>query len=70
MKTQQERACGTCCGLPETPYRRKDLSGKITEGCVDKCHGPHVHGADKVWHERPASVVCREGMARLIAGRA
>lgn len=64
--------CTTCGKPPRQPYRRRDASGIIVEGCVDAIHdaldaerGP-IEAEDRAWHDRPAAQRCRElAAARL-----
>jgi hypothetical protein len=55
--------CPTCTRSYELPYRRQDASGKIVEGCVDKCHTGHLYGNSLAWHERKEAKAIRKSMA-------
>ncbi len=55
-----EDRCNTCVRPVASPYRRKDASGKIVEGCIDPCHEGHIFGDSLRWHMRPAAKALRK----------
>lgn len=41
--------CPTCGHSVYNPYRRTDNQGKITEGCIDKCHDQFLVKPSTSW---------------------
>lgn len=55
--------CTTCTRDASAPYRRV-LNGVIVEGCIDRCHGPHLREGtpDHDWHFRAEAMNFRDGI--------
>lgn len=59
--------CPTCCRHAAAPYRRHDVYGKVSEGCVDAIHGGHVYGESARWHNRnEAKAIRKSELANLV----
>jgi hypothetical protein len=52
--------CAYCGHAPASPWRRRDASGAIVEGCVSPAHGVEdLSSEDKAWHYRDQSADAR-----------
>lgn len=39
---RSDGTCSICTRSTENPYRHYNKEGKITEGCIDKCHDKYL----------------------------
>jgi hypothetical protein len=62
--------CPTCTRSAASPYRRQ-VDGKVSEGCIDAFHTPAFEGiatTSAAWHFRPEAVALRaQTLAHLLA---
>jgi hypothetical protein len=57
--------CPTCLRNASSPHRRYDVSGRVTEGCIDAFHTGQLTPLTESarWHGRPAAAAHRKAVA-------
>lgn len=63
-----EPLCKTCCRPFYSPFRRYDKRGKVTEGCIDACHGTHLIRPSESarWHDSKLAKDLRRKSAKRL----